>query len=467
MPTQRPNVLFVICDELRVQAVPPTREDPTVTPNLDRFAAQALALTDVVATYPICSPYRALLLSGRYPHQNGVLENCNSDRKGTANYLSPDETCFTDVLAAHGYQCGYVGKWHLDHPDPASYAHTEGYRRDGRVWDSFTPPGPGRHGCAFWYAYGVYDNHFYPHYWTGDGGIEERIDVRGEWSVRHETDVALDYLRNTSGQRDPAAPFCLVVSHNPPHMPFNRVPAEYRRPYSCLGPERLLNRANVRPEGRGLAAADSVEGYFAAITGIDEQFGRLLGCLEEQGLADDTIVIFSADHGEMMGSHGRIGKDVWYEEAVRIPFLLRWPGRVAPGRDDLLLGGADVYPTLLGLTGLAGAIPPQVQGTNYAPLLRGESMPRPTSALYLQLTNAHPELGSRGLRTHGHTFVRIRQPGAGEQLILHDNRADPYQLRNAAAANPALVRRLAAELDGWLERTGDPWQRTAPPPLPG
>ena len=250
-------------------------------------------------------------------------------------------------------------------------------------------------------------------------------------------------------------------------MPFNRVPAEYRRPYSCLGPERLLNRANVRPEGRGLAAADSVEGYFAAITGIDEQFGRLLGCLEEQGLADDTIVIFSADHGEMMGSHGRIGKDVWYEEAVRIPFLLRWPGRVAPGRDDLLLGGADVYPTLLGLTGLAGAIPPQVQGTNYAPLLRGESMPRPTSALYLQLTNAHPELGSRGLRTHGHTFVRIRQPGAGEQLILHDNRADPYQLRNAAAANPALVRRLAAELDGWLERTGDPWQRTAPPPLPG
>ena len=460
MPNQRPNILFVICDELRAHAVPPTREDPTITPNLDRFAGEALALTDMVATYPICSPYRALLMSGRYPHHNGVLENCNSDQEGTANFLSPEEACFTDVLAANGYCCGYIGKWHLDHPDPASYPFTEGRRRDGRVWDTFTPPGASRHGCAFWYAYGVYDNHFYPHYWTGDGGIEQRIDIQ-EWSVRHETDVAIDYLRNTARQRDPDAPFCLVVSHNPPHMPFNRVPAEYRRPYSCLGPERLLNRGNVQLQGQGVAAADSVEGYFAAVTGIDEQFGRLLSCLDEEGLAADTVVIFTSDHGEMMGSHGRIGKGVWYEEAVRIPFLLRWPAQVAPGQDDLLMGGTDVYPTLLGLTGLADAIPSQVQGTNYAPLLRGQAMPRPTSALYLELTNAHPELGSRGIRTPHHTFVRIRRPGAAEQLILHDNRADPFQLRNVAASNAELVRRLAAELDDWLERTADPWQRTA------
>ena len=459
MAHRPPNILFVICDELRAQAVPPAREDPTVTPNLDRFADESLALTDMVATSPVCSPYRALLLSGRYPHANGVLENCNSDQEGTANFLKPDEVCFTDVLAANGYQCGYIGKWHLDHPDPASYAHTEGRRRDGRVWDSFTPPGAGRHGCAFWYAYGVYDNHFYPHYWTGVSGIEERIDVH-EWSVQHETDVAIDYLRNSAGQRDPEAPFCLVVSHNPPHMPFNRVPAEYRRAYSTLGPERLLNRGNVSLHRQGALAAEAVEGYFAAITGIDEQFGRLLACLEEQGLADDTIVIFTADHGEMMGSHGRIGKGVWYEESVRIPFLLRWPGRIEPGQDDLLMSGADVHPTLLGLAGLADAISPQVQGTDYAPLFRGAAMPRPSSAFYLLLANAHPELGNRGIRTHGHTFVRVRESGAAEQLILHDNRSDPYQLRNVAADNPSLVRDLAAELDGWLQRTGDPWQRT-------
>ena len=462
MAQRRPNIVLVICDELRAQAVPPTREDPTITPNLDRFADESLALTDMVATSPVCSPYRALLLSGRYPHANGVLENCNSDQEGTANFLKPDEVCFTDVLAANGYQCGYIGKWHLDHPDPASYAHTEGRRRDGRVWDSFTPPGAGRHGCAFWYAYGVYDNHFYPHYWSGDRGIEERIDVH-EWSVQHETGVAIDYLRNSAGQRDPEAPFCLVVSHNPPHMPFNRVPAEYRRAYSTLGPERLLNRGNVSLHRQGALAAEAVEGYFAAITGIDEQFGRLLACLEEQGLADDTIVIFTADHGEMMGSHGRIGKGVWYEESVRIPFLLRWPGRIEPGQDDLLMGGADVHPTLLGLAGLADAISPQVQGTDYAPLFRGAAMPRPSSAFYLLLANAHPELGNRGIRTHGHTFVRVREPGAAEQLILHDNRSDPYQLRNVAADNPSLVRDLAAELDGWLQRTGDPWQRTPAP----
>ena len=90
MPTERANVLFVFCDELRAHAVPPTREDPTVTPHLDRFARQSLALTDMVATYPVCSPYRAILMSGRYSHQNGVLENCNSDREGTLNYLKPE-----------------------------------------------------------------------------------------------------------------------------------------------------------------------------------------------------------------------------------------------------------------------------------------------------------------------------------------------------------------------------------------
>ena len=257
-----------------------------------------------------------------------------------------------------------------------------------------------------------------------------------EWSVRHETDVAIDYLRNSAGQRDPEAPFCLVVSHNPPHMPFNRVPAQYRRAYSTLGPERLLNRDNVRMQGPGLSAAESVEGYFAAITGIDEQFGRLLACLEEQGLADDTIVIFTADHGEMMGSHGRIGKGVWYEESVRIPFLLRWPGRIEPGQDDLLMSGADVHPTLLGLAGLADAISPQVQGTDYALLLRGAAMPRPSSAFYLLLANAHPELGNRGIRTHGHTFVRVREPGAAEQLILHDNRADPTSFATSPPTTP-------------------------------
>ena len=193
-----------------------------------------------------------------------------------------------------------------------------------------------------------------------------------QWSVRHETDVAIDYLRNTSGQRDPEAPFCLVVSHNPPHMPFNRVPAEVPAAVLDAG-----SGAAPEPRQRLAAAAGCAGGpkRWRAISppspASTSSSAALLACLDEQGLADDTIVIFSADHGEMMGSHGRIGKGVWYEESLRIPFLLRWPGRIAPRQDDLLMGGADVHPTLLGLAGLAEAIPPQVQGTDYAPLVRG------------------------------------------------------------------------------------------------
>jgi arylsulfatase A-like enzyme len=215
----------------------------------------------------------------------------------------------------------------------------------------------------------------------------------------------------------------------------------------------------VRLEGRGAQAPESVEGYFAAITGIDDQFGRLLSCLDEEGLSEDTIVIFSADHGEMMGSHGEIGKNNWYEESMRIPFLVRWPGRVRSGMDDLLFGGADVSPTLLGLAGLADEVPPQVQGTDYSPILLGQQMHRPTSALYLYVENEHPELGRRGVRTHRHTFVRIRRPGEEEEIVLHDNQADPFQLRNFAPESSELVEELSAELDRWLERTGDPWRR--------
>ena len=450
MPTRLPNIVFVFPDELRAQAVPPTREDPTATPNLDRFAAESLALTQATATSPVCSPYRAMLLTGRFPHSTGVLEVCNSDQEGYSNFLAEDARCWSDVLAEAGASCGYVGKWHLDHPDPSSYPYTEGRRRDGLVWDSYTPPGRARHGFSYWYAYGVYDNHMHPHYWTGDSPIEERIDIH-QWSVRHETDVAIEFVRNTSGQRDPDRPFCLVVSHNPPHMPFNMVPEEYRTPYRGSSARALLNRPNLRLEGRGATAPENVEGYFAAVTGVDEQFGRLLRAIDDAGLTGETIVVFTSDHGEMMGSHGRIGKDVWYEESLRVPFLIRWPDRIRPGTDDLLLGAADIMPTLLGLAGLGDRIPTAVQGTDYSALLLGRpGPPRPRSALYLDLENEDPAGGKRGVRTHRHTFVRIREEGRPEVVILHDNLEDPYQLRNVAAENPGLVTELGRELDLWL-----------------
>ncbi|MFN2203879.1 MAG: sulfatase [Caldilineaceae bacterium] len=460
MTTQHPNLIYVFPDELRQQAVGFMDGDPVCTPNLDGFAAESLVLTRAVSTCPICSPYRAMLFTGKYPLANRVVTNVYS---GTIPYgieLADEERCFTDVLHDAGYHQGYIGKLHLHLPKEEDLPYTEGWRVGpdaGTFWDSYTPPGPGRHSVDFWYSYGCCDQHLTPHYWTGDAPIDQRIDVHG-WSVKHETDVAIDYIRNVDGAvRDADKPFALFISHNPPHMPFHEVPPKYLETYADEDAAHLLNRPNVELKGDCARAPGSVKEYFAAITGIDEQFARILATLDEEGLTEDTIVIFTSDHGEMMGSHGLMGKDVWYDESLLVPFSIRWPNRISPGRDDLLLSTPDIMPTLLGLMELAGDIPREVQGSNYAPAILGQPCDRPASAFYFYSAPQFPDKPDRrGVRTHRYTFVIIRHE-EGDQLILHDNVQDPYQLENIAAHNPDVVEMLVQELNGWLHKTGDPW----------
>ena len=458
MPAEHPNLVFVFPDEYRQQAMGFMNQDPVMTPNLDRFASEGLVLPHAVSSRPVCSPYRAMLLSGKYPHANGVLSNCNSDTVQYGNYLKESERCISDVLHDAGYSQGYIGKWHLDAPSE-QVEYTEGRRGDGRVWDGYTPPGRPRHGFDFWYAYGCCDWHFRPHYWTGDARIDARIDVDG-WSVKHETDVAVDYIRNRDGRfRDADRPFSLFVAHNPPHMPFTQVPPEYVERYGDLTHEDLLVRPNVRFDERAEAARQHVKSYFAAVTGVDEQFGRILQALEEEGVVRDTIVVFTSDHGEMMGSHGLMGKSVWYEESFLVPFVIRWPDRIRAGEDDLLLGTPDVMPTLLRMMGFGDGIPEGVEGCDYSGVLLGEDVSRPRSALYLDTPPGWPEGGRRGVRTHRYTFVTARRRDGSESCVLHDNQEDPYQLDNIADDRPDLVGGLTEELNVWLEKTGDPWVR--------
>ncbi len=455
----QPNLLFVFPDELRQHALGCMNQDPVITPHLDCFATESLVLTHCVSNRPVCSPYRAMLLTGKYPHANGVLTNCNSDNMVYNNYLDASVTCLPDVLHDAGYSQGYIGKWHMDPPSD-QHEYTEGPRSDGIVWDSYTPP-ERRHGFDFWYSYGCCDRHFNPHYWPTDAAINERVDIE-EWSVKHETDVAINYIQNADGRhRDSDKPFALVISHNPPHMPFDQVPKQYVDRYGDATNEELLNRPNVRFEGEGGGVA-KIHGknYFAAVTGVDEQFGRILQCLREEGLDENTIVVFTSDHGEMMGSHGRYGKSVWYDESLLVPFLIRWPGHIQPGRDDLLLSTPDLMPTLLALMGLDSRIPDDVQGTDLSGAFLGHDINRPASALYLDVHPAHPAEGKRGVRTHRFTFVIERESGRPDRYILHDNQEDPYQLRNVAEEQSDVVRELRGELHQWLVKTGDPWDRS-------
>lgn len=464
MKKAHPNLVFVFPDELRQQAVGFMGADPVVTPNLDAFAGESLVLTHAVSNCPLCSPYRAMLLTGKYPSSNGVVTNCYSDTIPHAIELSASERCLSDVLRDAGYHQAYIGKLHLDLPKMENIQYTEGWRGkpgESTIWDAYTAPGPRRHGFDFWYSYGCCDKHLSPHYWTGDARVEERTDVN-EWSVKHETDVAIDYIRNEGGAlRDPEKPFSLFVAYNPPHMPFAQVPPEYLDAYADATAEELLNRPNVPRDDSNRSAFESVKNYFAAITGVDEQFGRILAALGQENLADDTIVIFTSDHGDMMGSHGLMGKEVWYDESLLVPFVIRWPGRIAPGHDDLLLSVPDIMPTLLGLAGHGSHVPPAVEGADYSEVFLGGAYERPTSAFYFHSAPQFPDQPERrGVRTHRYTFVVIRN-AEKDELLLHDNIADPYQLENVAEGEPAVVKALTEELNRWLEKTGDPWGRIA------
>ena len=213
-----PNLVFMFPDQFRRQAIGFMAQDPVITPRLDRFASESMVLTDAFSSYPVCSPFRAMLFTGKYPVSNGVTTNCNS---ASNVMLRRDERCFTDILHGSGYSIGYLGKWHLDKP----YEPFVGRRRGrvggpggGIVWDEFVTP-ERRHGIEFWHAYNCRDQHLNPRYWTTDA-VRDKPTYFNQWSTEHEADVAIDFIGNHQGDyRDADKPFALFVAPNPPHTP--------------------------------------------------------------------------------------------------------------------------------------------------------------------------------------------------------------------------------------------------------
>jgi len=455
-----PNLVFVFPDQMRGQAMGFMKEDPVITPNLDRFASEGLVLTNAASNYPVCSPFRAMFMTGKFPHSNGVLSNCNSNSAPHGCELRRSDRCWSDVLKDRGYSLGYIGKWHLDAPYKP-YVPCEN-NRGQMAWNEWCPPDR-RHGFDFWHAYGTYDYHLTPMYWTTDSTRETPIKVK-QWGPEHEADLAIDYIRNTGGKyRDPDKPFALVVSMNPPHTPYHLVPQKYVDMYEGKSAEDLINRPNVDLKGDspgGKMARRSIKNYFAMVTGVDDQFGRILSALKTEGLEKDTIVVFTSDHGNCLGSHNHPTKNVHYEESMRVPFIIRWTGRIEPRHDDLLMSAPDIYPTLLDLMGHGVHVPRSVHGMSRASLFLTGQGRRPTSQLYMYVPVGQPAWGRRGVRTKRYTFVISKMPDKPVETTLHDNLNDPYQLKNIAAGEPELVAELTKELEKWLRKNDDPWLKS-------
>ncbi len=472
---KHPNIVYVFPDQFRKTAMEfwqdkPYKDclryvsDPVHTPNLNAFAKESLVLTEAVSNCPLSSPHRGMLLSGMYPHRNGIQMNCNSDRPGSS--LKDDITCIGDVFREAGYSTGYIGKYHADYPTPNDPQHPGQYVESRRpCWDTYTPPEK-RHGFKYWYSYGTFDEHKNPHYWDTEGN---RYDPH-EFSPKHEADKAIAFIRNSEGQREAGKPFLLMVSMNPPHSPYrslNDVMEEDYKLYKDIQPEKLLNRKNV---DWNLKKTKSAPYYFANVTAIDREFGRILQALKEQRLEQNTIVVFTSDHGETMCSHVEDPKNSPYAESLDIPFLIRYPEKVRPGTDNILMGSPDIMPTLIGLAGLQTLTPKEVQGTDYSEYFQYPEKNKeikPSSALYIQNGNGPKDADGkthtfpprmRGVKTDRYTFVvQMDNSGNIEETLFFDNYTDPYQLRNIPAGEkPEEVIQLRKELERWLQKTGDP-----------
>ncbi len=474
-----PNILVIVADQMRRPAMGFWQapeytgalngaSDPVVTPNIDALAAEGIVFSQAIANFPLCSPFRAMLLSGLYPNKNGVSNNTRKDRDVG---LRTDIETLPEVLRKSGYDTGLVGKahWHRNLPlfdANGDYQGTTdapgGHYVAQTDFDTYVPPGPPRHGFDYWYQSLTHD-HQNPVIYSNDAdAIDGKSDGQQHqkqvYSSVDQADRILAYLDSGSGKRDPESPFFLWWALDPPHGPYDSIEDTdeeiYDRYYKHKPIDELLNRPNVDRE----LGARHIRYYLSMVTLIDREIGRVVEKLKEEGLYENTIIVFTSDHGEMMGSHGETGKNKVHEEALGIPFILTYPERLDHRLDDLLFGIPDVMPTLLGLSGLSDRTPGYVQGRDLsAQLLDPETdvAIRPESSFY------YGPKGEVGVRTDRYTYAIGRD---GELAALYDNVADPYQLDNLSLrAIPKQDRVfLKSQLGLWLCSTDHDWNRARP-----
>lgn len=416
---RRPNILLIMADQMRGQAMGVAGNPDLLTPNLDRLAECGVYLPNTFANTPVCCPARANLLTGQYPHRHGMKIN---DLR-----LREEVVTLAEILGDAGYRTGFIGKWHLD----------GGLRLPG-----FVPPGPRRQGFQFWAANECRHAHWDNWYFRD---APQRIPIEG-FETATWFDVAIEFLRETGDQ-----PFFLELTMGPPHNPYI-APEETAGMYN---PAELTMRPNWQ-EGTRHGSRENIAASYAMITDIDRHVGRLMDALDELGLSDDTIVLFTADHGDMLGSHGMAFKRKPWEESIRVPGIVRYPRRLEGGRvDELLFSHVDFAPTMLGFAGLP--VPEEMQGRDLSAALAGTSEERPEAVC---LSNYMPyQRGTirawRGVRTSRYTYARWEDG----PWVLYDVKNDPYELDNLVGRpeHRQLEQRLDALLARTMAETGDSW----------
>ena len=456
--THQPNILFLFTDQLRYDALGCNGAPICRTPAIDSLAEQGMNFSNAFTPIALCTPARASLLSGLYPHNHGQLANLGNFNGVFDEQILKHET-FVSALKDAGYQTGYVGKWHLPEEE------------NREVW-----------GIDNWHSYREWEQSL------KDGGYEDydfaRDEVqRLEWGhnapfaglntlsaekMREAwgADRTIDLIQRYS---ESDQPFMLMSSFFGPHFPYS-VPAPYHEMYDPeivekwgnfdemfidkpLIQEKELLRWNAgHRTWRDWQKIIAI--YWGYCTYIDDQIGRILTALDETRQAENTLIIFSADHGDMLGSHRLFNKGFhMYEETHHIPFIAKWSGMIKWGTTcDSFVNLVDVAPTLLEC---ADSEPlDAVDGRSLLPLIRGEQVDDWRDDVYAEFHGYESTLCSvRMIRTHAWKYVY--NPTSIDEL--YDLESDPHELHNLAGklGFKHVLRHMKARLVRQLQATGD------------
>ena len=420
MATDQPNLIYVFADQLRYQSVGYAGDSLAHTPNIDEFARSSMNLSQCVSGSPMCAPYRASLFTGKYSSSTGMVIN--------ELRMNPNHRCFGHVLHDSGYDTYYIGKWHL-------WADELGNHDDPK--NSYTPPGEYRLGFdGYWGSYGFHHTYWDQYYHENS---PERIVIEG-YEPDGQTDLAIEKLKIARTQDKP---FALFLSLGTPHDPWDRdgVPQEY---LDLLADVDFELPPNYKPQNDPHADAwarlndeqrdqltDWMRVYYAMTANLDWNVGRLVAAVEELGLFENTIFVFTSDHGEMFGAQGRRAKNIFYDESVRVPLLIRWDNHIAGNSvSDVPINAPDIMPTLLSAMNLE--IPDEVEGHDFSSIFTNQPDDYPEFAFMQGMgATAIFEDGHewRALRNRAYTYAIYRDD---QSEYLFDNLHDPLQMQNLA-----------------------------------
>ncbi|MEM7028930.1 MAG: sulfatase-like hydrolase/transferase [Chloroflexota bacterium] len=456
MTTQKPNILFLFSDQHRHDALSCYGAPICRTPHMDSLAETGMRFTHAFTPTSLCSPARAALLTGLYPHNNGQLANMGNFN-GVFDKQMLDATGYPELLTQAGYSTNYIGKWHLPKQGDTDFWHFDQWHTETEYAEEKAALGLG----------------------TDRSKEVRRLEWGGTAPFCGQSILPAEHLQEAwcadktiellQAQAENDQPFMIFTSFFGPHFPY-AVPAPYDTMYDAEQVERWINfdetfenkpyiqqREMLRWNASHLTWPDwqkVIAHYWGYCTYIDDQIGRILTALNKSGLAENTIVIYSSDHGDMTGSHRLFNKGMYmYDEIYRIPLMVRWPGVTQPGGvcDDFV-SLIDLMPTMLD-AGQAQT-PSTLDARSLRPLLQGNTVGDWPDDIYAEFHGYESTLFSqRMVRTKSWKF--IYNPGAEDEL--YDVASDPGELRNLVdeVGYKHVLRRMKARLVTWLDRTSD------------